>query len=49
MAIYWVWEKSDGDIGCKDKRGKEVRSGVYFIRLQTEKKSYQQKVIILGG
>jgi hypothetical protein len=33
----------------KEVRGKEVRSGVYFIRLQVEKKSYQQKVIILRG
>lgn len=34
---------------CKDKRGRPVRSGVYFIRLQTGEKSYQQKVIILRG
>ena len=35
--------------GCKDKRGEEVRTGVYFVRLRTEGKSYQQKVIILKG
>ncbi len=35
--------------GCRDKRGKKVRSGVYFIRLQAGEKSFQQKVIILKG
>lgn len=31
----------------KDEKGKEVRSGVYFIRLQTGIMIYQQKVVLL--
>ena len=33
----------------RDKEGKEVRSGVYFIRLRTGKNNYQQKVVLLKG
>ncbi len=31
----------------RDKKGKEVRTGVYFIRLRTGKNNYQQKVVLL--
>ncbi len=35
--------------GYKDKSGKEVRNGVYFIMLRTGRNSYQRKVIFLKG
>ena len=33
----------------RDRKGKEVRTGVYFIRLRTGKNNYQQKVVLLRG
>ncbi len=31
----------------KDETGKEVGSGIYFYKLETDKKSYLRKMIIL--